>query len=168
MNIKQRHFIKKSTIRDLKEDVEKHYNEDFVKNVFPDDAKVEWIKTEEDDELYAINNELRLWKSKEGYIPVLTLLLDNRVGLKSVHVDDGAIKFVTNGADIMKPGITRIDDKIEKGDIIRIAAEKEDRTLAVGKALYNAKEMRKQKKGKVIKNLHTINDNVWEFEKEFH
>ncbi|MFO8018045.1 MAG: PUA domain-containing protein [Promethearchaeia archaeon] len=168
MNIKQRHFIKESTIRDLKKDVKNHYNEDFVKNVFPEDTKVEWIKTEENDELYAINDELRLWKSKDGYIPVLTLLLDNRVGLKSVHVDDGAIRFVTDGADIMRPGITKINDQIRKGDIIRIAAEKQDRTLAVGKALYNADEMEKKKKGKVIKNLHTINDNVWEFEKEFH
>ena len=125
------------------------------------------ILTEAGDTLYAINNELKLWKSVEGYLPVLTLLLNNKVDLKTVVVDMGAIRFVTNGADVMRPGITKIDPSIKKGDILQIVDETHNRALAVGKAMFNAKEMEAKSSGKVIKNLHTIKDSVWKFEKTF-
>ncbi|MBD3253464.1 MAG: DUF1947 domain-containing protein [Candidatus Lokiarchaeota archaeon] len=168
MNIKQRHFIKSSEIKQLKEDLKKQYNDDFVNQIFPKKYKVEMILTEEEDVLYAVDGDLTVWKSKEGYLPVLTLLLDKRIGLKTVIVDMGAVRFVTNGADIMRPGITRIDDEIKKGEIVRIADENNNRTLAVGKTMFDAEEMRQMKSGKVVKNLHTINDSVWEFAKNFH
>jgi PUA-domain protein len=167
MNIKQRHFIQKSQIKELKEDIIKQYDEKFLSQIFPKKAKIELIQTDAGDTLFAINDVLKLWKSKEGYIPVLTLLLNNQVSLKKVIVDMGAIKFVANGADIMRPGITKIDPSIKKGDIIEIADETHNRSLAVGKAIYDADEMRRKESGKVIKNLHTIQDSVWEFEKQF-
>ena len=167
MNIKQRHFIQKSQIKELKDDILSQYDEKFLTQIIPEKAKIEFIQTESGDVLYAINNELRLWKSEEGYIPVLTLLLANKVKLKKIIVDKGAIRFVANGADIMRPGITKIDASIKKGDIIDIVDENHDRSLAVGKALYDAKEMEAKKSGKVVKNLHTIQDDVWKFEKSF-
>jgi predicted RNA-binding protein (TIGR00451 family) len=45
--------------------------------------------------------------------------------------------------------------------------ENHDRALAIGKAMLNANLMQETKAGKVVKNLHTIQDNVWIFEKEF-
>lgn len=169
MDYKHRHFIKSSEIEELKEDVKKQYDEAFVKEIFPRKSKIEIIITDEDDELYAVNDELKLWKSKKhGYIPILTLLLDKRVELRKIVVDMGAIRFVTNGADIMRPGITKIDPSIEKGDIVQIVDETHGRALAVGKAMYDADEMEGKKEGKVIVNLHTVaKDSVWEFAKEF-
>ena len=167
MNIKQRHFIKHTEIRDLKEDILKQYNEGFVNQIFPKKCNVEVILSEAGDTLYAINNVLKLWKSTEGYLPVLTLLLNNKVNLKTVIVDMGAVRFVTNGADVMRPGITKIDPSIKKGDILQIIDETHNRALAVGKAIFNANEMEAKTAGKVIKNLHTIKDSVWKFEKTF-
>ena len=167
MKARQRHFVRKDEIAEIKETLRDHYSEKFINSVFPEKCKVELIITEEDDKLYAVNDELALWKSGHNYIPVLTLLLDNRVGLKTVVVDMGAVKFVTNGADIMRPGIVKIDSEIEKGNIVRIADVEHNRTLAVGKALYNAEKMEEMNKGKVIKNLHTIQDSVWDFAKNF-
>ncbi|MEJ2279049.1 MAG: DUF1947 domain-containing protein [Candidatus Lokiarchaeota archaeon] len=168
MKIRQRHFIRKDELEEIKEDLRNSYEDDFIDNIFPKKSKVEVIKTEEDDTLYAVNNKLALWKSKEGYIPVLTFLLANRVGMKTIVVDMGAVKFVTiNQADIMRPGITKIDPNIKQGDIVRIADEENNRTLAVGKAMFDASEMENKKSGKVVKNLHTIQDSVWDFAKEF-
>ncbi|NVM38303.1 MAG: RNA-binding protein, partial [Candidatus Lokiarchaeota archaeon] len=99
--------------------------------------------------------------------PVLTLLLNNQVNLKTIVVDFGAIRYVANGADIMRPGITKIDPSIKKGDIVRIIEETKNRALAVGKAIFDAPEMETKTSGKVVKNLHTIQDSVWEFEKQF-
>ena len=170
MNIRQRHFIKSSEIKALKNEILKYYDQKFVDSIFPSKSRIEVIISEHGDTLYAINNELKIWKSKEhGFIPVLTQLLNKRIQLKKVVVDMGAIKYVANGADIMRPGITRIDPSIQQGDIIEIVDETHDRSLAVGKALYNGKEMEALKSGKVIKNLHTINksDYIWKFAKEF-
>jgi len=167
MKIKSRHFIRKSELKPLKEEILKQYDDSFIEQVFPKKSNVEVIQTESGDTLYAVNNELKLWKSKYGYIPVLTLLLNNRVDLKTIVVDFGAIRYVANGADVMRPGITKIDPTIEKGDIVKIEEETHHRALAVGRALYNAAEMEATTTGKVIKNLHTIQDPIWEFEKKF-
>ncbi|MBY8991371.1 MAG: Tma20 N-terminal domain-containing protein [Candidatus Lokiarchaeota archaeon] len=167
MKIKQRHFIRKSELTTLKEEILNHYDQSFIDQIFPKKSNVELIQTESGDTLFAVNNELKLWKSKEGYIPVLTLLLNNRVDLKTVVVDFGAVRFVTNGADVMRPGITKIDPSIKKGDIIKIEEETKHRALAVGKAMYDASEMESISSGKVIKNLHTIQDSIWQFEKQF-
>ena len=167
MNIKQRHFINKTQIRELKEEILPQYDENFLNQIFPKKCKIELILTEDGDTLYAVNNILKLWKSKEGYIPVLTLLLNKQVDLKTVVVDMGAIRFVTNGADVMRPGITKIEPTIKKNDIIQIVDETHSRALALGKALFDANAMESKTSGKVIKNLHTIKDNVWKFEKQF-
>ena len=167
MNIKQRHFIQKSQIRELQDDLLNQYDEKFVAQIFPKKARIELIQTEAGDTLYAVNNVLKLWKSKEGYIPVLTLLLNRQVEMKKVVVDKGAIRFVTNSADVMIRGVTQIDPSIKKGDIVVIVDENHDRALAIGKAMFDAKEMENKNSGKVVKNLHTIQDNVWKFEKQF-
>ena len=168
MHIKHRHFIQKSEVKALKNDVLRQYDDTFLNQVFPKKASIELIQTEKGDILYAINKELKIWKTEEdGYIPVLTFLLNNKVKIKSIVVDMGAIRFVANSADVMRPGITHIDPTIKKNDIVQIVDETHDRAIAVGKAMYNAKEMETKKSGKVVKNLHTIQDEIWEFEKEF-
>ncbi|GAH33991.1 unnamed protein product [marine sediment metagenome] len=167
MNIKQRHFIQKSQIRELQDDLLNQYDEKFVAQIFPKKARIELIQTDAGDTLYAVNNVLKLWRSKDGYIPVLTLLLNKQVDLKKIVVDKGAIRFVTNAADVMRPGITHIEPSIKKGDIVVIVDENHDRALAIGKAMFDAKEMENKNSGKVVKNLHTIQDNVWKFEKQF-
>ena len=167
MKIKQRHFIRKSELKPLKEEILRQYDQKFVDQIFPQKSNVELIQTEAGDTLFAINNVLKLWKSKDGYIPVLTLLLNNQVDLKTIVVDFGAIRYVANGADVMRPGITKIDPAIEKGDIVAIIEETKNRALAVGKAMFDAPDMEAKSSGKVIKNLHTIQDSIWEFEKQF-
>ncbi len=167
MKIKQRHFIRKSELKPLKDEILKQYDEKFVNQIFPKKSNVELIQTEAGDILYAINNVLKLFKSKEGYIPVLTLLLDNQIELKTIVVDFGAIRYVANGADVMRPGITKIDPSIKKGDIVAIIEETKNRALAVGKAIFDASEMEEKSSGKVVQNIHTIQDSIWEFEKQF-
>ncbi len=167
MNIKQRHFIQKSQIKELQEDILKRYDEKFLNQIFPKKARVEVIQTEAGDTLYAINNVLKLWKSKDGYIPVLTLLFNKQVDLKQIAVDKGAIRYVSNNADIFRAGITEIDKSIKKGDILQIVDENNHRALAVGKAMYDAKEMESMNEGKVIKNLLCVKSKVWNFIKHF-
>ena len=78
-----------------------------------------------------------------------------------VTVDMGAVPFVTNGADIMGPGITDADESIKEGDMVWIRDSKNLVPLAVGVALVPGIELKSKSKGKVIKNLHNVGDKLW-------
>ncbi|MGI0027689.1 MAG: PUA domain-containing protein, partial [Nitrosopumilaceae archaeon] len=78
-----------------------------------------------------------------------------------VVVDKGAIKFVCNGATVMRPGIKNYSD-FNKDQIICIVEESHNKFLAVGRALVSSKELETMTKGEVVKNLHYISDEFWE------
>jgi PUA domain protein len=77
-----------------------------------------------------------------------------------VTVDEGALKFVMNGADVMKPGIVYADERIKEGDFVFVTVEGKDSPIAVGVALCNGEEM-VGGKGKAVKNIHHIKDKIW-------
>ncbi|MCC7574272.1 RNA-binding protein [Candidatus Woesearchaeota archaeon] len=108
-----------------------------------------------------LNKEPVFFFEKEKPIPLLKLLLKEQF-LKTITVDMGAIKFICNGADVMKPGITDLDENIRKGEIIVIVDEKNKKPLVVGETLYSGEEIKQKTDGKVIKNLHFITDNKWD------
>ncbi len=95
-------------------------------------------------------------------LPTLRFLQE-KIVLKRVVVDMGAVKFVVGGADIMRPGITEIEDGIEKNEAIVIVDENNGKTLAVGVALGSSEDMQKLEKGKVIKNIHYVGDEMWNY-----
>jgi len=73
----------------------------------------------------------------------------------------GAVKFVTNGADVMAPGIVDADENIIAGDMVWICDETHRKPLAVGVAVMNGPEMIKETKGKAIIMKHHIGDDIW-------
>ena len=79
---------------------------------------------------------------------------------RSVVVDMGAIKFVSEGADIMCPGIIDADQEIQKGDLVIISDEVHNKPLAIGKAIISGEEMMGEK-GKAVKSLHHVGDKLW-------
>ncbi len=96
----------------------------------------------------------------ESYLPFLseTALLEK---FPKAIVDAGAIKFVCNGANVMRPGIKKFTE-FQKDDIICVVDEVHNKFLAVGKALVSSAEMSNIAKGEVVKNLHYISDKYWE------
>lgn len=99
-------------------------------------------------------------KIGDMYLPFLseTELLEK---FPKVIVDAGAIKFVCNGANVMRPGI-RSYTKFNKDDIICVVEETHNKFLAIGKALVSSDEMVNITKGEVVKSLHYISDKYWE------
>ncbi len=95
-------------------------------------------------------------------VPNLKFLQENNV-LKKITIDMGAVKFIVNGADVMRPGIKEIEDGIKKDDVIVIIDEKNKKPLAVGIALFSTAEIKAMGSGKVIKNIHYVGDEVWKF-----
>jgi PUA domain protein len=79
----------------------------------------------------------------------------------SVTIDRGAVKFVCNGAKVMRPGIINFDS-FKKGEIVVVKDQTHGRGLAVGLALENSEVAEGMTKGYVIDTLHYISDKIWE------
>ncbi|MFC3478147.1 RNA-binding protein [Halobacterium litoreum] len=79
-----------------------------------------------------------------------------------VTVDAGAVSFVSDGADVMRPGITEASDSIEAGDLVVIQEEAHGKTLGIGRALVDGDEMVGDS-GKVVESLHHVGDELFEF-----
>lgn len=78
-----------------------------------------------------------------------------------VTVDTGAISFVSDGADVMRPGIVEADPTIDAGDLVIVAEETHGKALAVGEALVAGSEMTGEQ-GKVVKSRHHVGDDLFE------
>jgi predicted RNA-binding protein (TIGR00451 family) len=83
----------------------------------------------------------------------------------SITVDSGSIKFICNGAKILRPGIVKFD-KFAKNDIVVVKDEKFEKFLSVGLALEDSLVAEKLQKGYVIDNLHFVGDKFWNTFKE--
>jgi PUA domain protein len=79
-----------------------------------------------------------------------------------VTVDAGAISFVSDGADVMRPGIVEADPDIAEGDLVTVAEETHEKTLAIGRALVDGSEMPGDS-GKVVDSVHHVGDDLFEF-----
>ena len=114
-----------------------------------------------DFNLIFVNNDI-LGLIYEGK-PFLTVrgLLKYRPETYAVTVDMGAVPYVTNGADVMGPGIVDADENIKEGDIVWIRDMKNKVPLAVGVALRDSVSLRSKEKGKAIKMLHNVGDKLW-------
>ncbi len=82
--------------------------------------------------------------------------------LPTVIVDKGAIKFVCNGADIMRPGIVKVEGEFGKESIISIKEELHGKFIAVGASILPSVEILASERGAMIRNLHFVGDRLWE------
>ncbi|NOQ56073.1 MAG: RNA-binding protein [Nanohaloarchaea archaeon] len=116
-----------------------------------------------DNKVLAVNGNIDYVIFGDKIYPSLKLVLKEGVDkFKKISVDAGAIRFVTKGADVMRPGVTKIDDGISKGDFIIIVDDRFLKPLACGISGYDSAGMRALDKGKVLKNIHFVGDDVWE------
>lgn len=119
------------------------------------------IFNNEEGTFYLVNGTPCFFVLDEGLVPHLKLLQERPSLLKHVTVDMGAVKFVTNGADVMRPGITKVEDDIEEGEFVAIVEETHGKPLAVGKALLSSEEMSVASEGKVVASIHFVGDKIW-------
>ena len=114
----------------------------------------------EDDASLVTSDGFAAIKIGETYLPFLAEagLLER---FPKIIVDMGAVKFVCNGATVMRPGIKSYSE-FEKDQIVCVAEESRSKFLAVGRSLVSSNEMPNMVKGEVVKNLHYVSDRFWE------
>ncbi len=111
------------------------------------------------EDVLKVNKEVAFFYYKEELVPTLKFLINSLV-LPKVTVDMGAIKFVVNGADIMRPGIVDMGT-FESGDFVVVVDVNNTKPLAVGIALMSSAEMQETSSGKVVQNIHYVGDEIW-------
>jgi arCOG04150 universal archaeal PUA-domain protein len=79
-----------------------------------------------------------------------------------VTVDAGAISFVSDGADVMRPGIVDADETVAEGDLVLVAEETHGKVLAVGRALVDGASMPGDT-GRVVESVHHVGDDLYAF-----
>ena len=109
------------------------------------------------------NNLVAIQLAPDLIIPHLTQhdLLNH---FASVQVDMNAVKFVCNGANIMRPGITNFTT-FKESEIVLVKDQTHKKELAVCISLVDDVTGRKMERGVVLNNIHHIGDLYWETKK---
>ncbi len=161
MSIKKRHPIRSSDIRDMKEELKPRFGnqiEDLL------DGTVETAELEDGKDIIIIDGRPAFIKKDGDFMPLI--FFADRLSMKKVTVDMGAVKHITDGADVMAPGVVNVDKSIAKGEIVNIEDEKNNKTIALGNALKDGPSLIGEK-GKVIENKHHVGDELWDLKDEF-
>lgn len=162
--IKKRHFLKKKEQRKEIERIEDDLGS-IVKGL-DDKAQLEGGVLDDGSRVLLLDGEMVFFEHENRMFPTLRSLLHEIVSIPTVTVDMGAVRFVVNGADIMRPGITEVDDGISPNDIVAVVDERHRKPLAVGVSELSSEGLRATKTGKVVLSVHHINDPLWEFGKD--
>jgi len=143
-----------------------------VKNVYG--VRSEWLvnllssastieKVVEDDiEMYLVDRLPALIRVGDTIVPHLKLLLRKGYDwLPYIIIDEGAVRPISRGADLMRPGVVSFVGDYNKGDIVVIVDPNHKLPLAVHKALTSRKEAEGLEKGKIAESLHHVGDKYW-------
>ena len=150
-------LISKSETSDILKLISKKWKQEIpkVKNL-----KSHYVDS---DSQILVGDNFKILKLRDEFIPFLSdeALLES---FPSVTVDMGAVKFMCNGANVMRPGIKN-HTVVSKDEIVCFVEESQHKFLAFGKSLIDSSEMEQMTKGEVLKNLHYISDKYWEISK---
>lgn len=161
LTIKKRHAIKKGQLSSLTAKLEESIGEDAK---LYSAKMVEIAETASKFNIYLIDKKPLVLEKDEWAFPTLRGAVARPFKGKRIVVDMGAIPFVINGADVMRPGIVSVTDDVKANMPALVVDESHDKPLAVVIPLYDAPELRALEKGKAAKNLHYIGDELWNLE----
>lgn len=160
-SIKKRHVIRKSQITELLDRLADEIGASA--NLFRSD-RIEWAETDAPVTIYLVDKKPLLMATGDWAFPTLRGLLEHPIPERRVVVDTGAVRFVANGADIMRPGIVEISADVRHGRPVQVVEERHGKPLAVGVALLDAADMEQQERGKSVRSVHHVGDDIWNLE----
>jgi PUA domain protein len=157
MEVKSRHHLRSDAIDDIEAAISAGLG------VEVDGETYEKVELEDADrEVVLVDGDpLVLYVDGDPFVTVQGAnALDPERGV--VTVDAGAVQFVSDGADVMRPGIVDADEAIAAGDLVVINEETHGKYLAVGRARVDGDDMLGDE-GKVVDTVHHVGDDLFEF-----
>ncbi len=156
--VKKRHAIRKSQVNELMADLTREIGDAAA--LFAA-GRIERVETGAAIEIFLIDREPLLMRCNGWIFPTVRGLIEHPFPQRRVVVDRGAVRFVANGADIMRPGIISISADIREGAPVQVVEEHYGKPLAVGVALLDAAAMERQERGKSVRSVHHVGDDIW-------
>lgn len=160
MKVKSRVQLRKNVKNKMLKDLVSTFGEELS---YLEDKTLVKITLEEYS-LILVDGKPLLFEIEGHLFPTVRGALEMGLQKRVVTVDKGAIRFVSNGADIMAPGVVVADPEIKKGDLVIIVEETHQKPLAIGKALMGGSEMVEATSGKAIKSITHVGDKLWNTE----
>ena len=158
---KRRHPIRKSQVADLISTLK----EEIGPSAELFSAKtLEVLETGTQIHIYLVDKEPFLIEKDGVIFPSLRGALARPFPERRVVVDMGAVSYVINGADIMRPGIKSVSPDVKAGKPVQIVDERHGKPLALGVALFDGTDLMAQEKGKVVRTFHHVGDEIWNIE----
>ena len=158
MQVKSRHHLRSDDIDEIREEIADGLGVDIDGDSF---ELVEFVDA--DYEVVLVDGDPLVFYVDDDE-PCLTVRGANEHDPETgvVTVDAGAISFVSDGADVMRPGIVEADREIRADDLVVIAEETHGKVLAIGRALVDGDAMVGDS-GKVVESIHHVGDELYEF-----
>ncbi|RLI34431.1 RNA-binding protein [Candidatus Bathyarchaeota archaeon] len=154
----KRYFFKPKAFRRIVEKLPEPLKTNIAESM-PKKPSVEVVE-EASFKLYLVEGEPLLVEMNGKFFPYLSRVKVLK-GLPRVVVDRGAVPHVCNGADVMRPGIVRIEGEFEAGSLVVIVDELHGKPLALGLSLHSSREILKAEKGKMVETIHHVGDKIW-------
>lgn len=173
MQIKSRHHLRSDEIQRIETIIEETLGVDLdgdsYEHVEFDDTDTDIVLVDGDPTIAYFEGSIAESESKskndrvESSEPFLTVRGANAYPPQQhvVTVDAGAISFVSDGADVMRPGIAEVDEGIKAGDLVAISEESHGKILAIGRARVDSEDLLGDS-GKVIDSLHHVGDELYQ------
>ena len=157
MQVKSRHHLRSDEIDDLESSLKTALGIDL------DGESYERVEFTDTDREVVLVDGAPLVASLDGELFVTVRGANEYPPERGVvTVDAGAVSFVSDGANVMRPGIVEADEGIDAGDLVVIVEETHGKTLAIGRAECPGAEMVGDS-GKVVATLHHVGDELYEF-----
>lgn len=161
ITIRKRHTVRKSEMAGIVRRLETDLGAEA--ELFAGE-RIEVAETGGPVRFYFVDREPLLFERGGVLFPTLRGAMARPFRARRITVDMGAVPYVVNGADIMRPGIVAISDDVLADRPALVVEERHGKPLAVCIARLDAGAMRAETDGKVCKNIHHVGDEIWELE----
>ena len=161
ITIRKRHAVRKGEAAELMQRLEAELGPDAA--LFAAD-RIEVAETGGPLRLYLLDKRPLLFERDGVLFPTIQGAMNRPFAARRVTVDMGAVRYVVNGADIMRPGIVEVSDDLVAGRPALVVEERHTKPLAVCIARLDADALRAETAGKVCKNIHHVGDEIWSLE----
>jgi len=155
---KRRHFLREREATQLLDEFSQKLKID-IKQLLGTKTQIEVAETQS-AQVFFVNNTPILAISND--IPLPTLLFEEALRLlPRIVVNMGAVPHICNGADVMAPGVVRIEKEYKTNDYVVVVDERHNKPLALAISLTDSQTALKMQHGKIAKNIHYVGDNLW-------
>jgi PUA domain protein len=167
-NISSNSQIKNSVQRNIISKIVEQYPllGDAIEHILPKKL-ITLAKAQDNIQMLVVNNEILFYSHDNGpFFPTLRLLHKYPTMMNRMQVDNGAIRFVLGGANIMCPGFTSkggsIPQPIAAESPVAIYAEGKVHAMAVGITKMSTEDIIGLNKGIAVETVHYLMDGLWQ------